>query len=69
MFLNMNTSGSGAITHEELKIGFARLGSKLSEEEIAQLFAAVRNLEGTIKSFLFGILELFTYFHRLFLLR
>ncbi|KAK9270981.1 hypothetical protein L1049_026569 [Liquidambar formosana] len=40
MFRNMDTDGSGTITHEELKIGLSRLGSKLSENEIKQLMDA-----------------------------
>jgi calcium-dependent protein kinase len=41
MFKNMDTDNSGTITFEELKSGFARLGSKLSESEIRQLMDAV----------------------------
>ncbi|XVE94502.1 hypothetical protein REPUB_Repub02eG0014100 [Reevesia pubescens] len=42
MFNNINTGGSGAITLEELRVGLARLGSKLTETEIKQLMDAVR---------------------------
>jgi len=41
MFKNMDIDNSGAITFEELKSGFARLGSKLSEPEIKQLMDAI----------------------------
>lgn len=41
MFANMDTDNSGTITYEELKIGLARLGSKLSEAEVQQLMEAV----------------------------
>ncbi|KAL8468960.1 hypothetical protein ACS0TY_031965 [Phlomoides rotata] len=40
MFMNMDTDNSGSITYEELKIGLARLGSKLSETEVQQLMEA-----------------------------
>ncbi|CAK9139652.1 unnamed protein product [Ilex paraguariensis] len=41
MFMNMDTDKSGTITYEELKTGFARLGSKLTEAEVKQLMEAV----------------------------
>lgn len=41
MFANMDTDKSGTITYEELKMGLARLGSKLSETEVKQLMDAV----------------------------
>ena len=34
MLKNMDTDNSGTITFEELKSGFAKLGSKLSEVEV-----------------------------------
>ncbi|PKI55846.1 hypothetical protein CRG98_023727 [Punica granatum] len=40
MFANMDTDKSGTITYEELKIGLARLGSKLTEAEVRQLMDA-----------------------------
>ncbi|KAF2297992.1 hypothetical protein GH714_006872 [Hevea brasiliensis] len=49
MFHNMDTDGSGTITYEELKVGLARLGSKLTEAEIKQLMdAADVDNSGTI---------------------
>jgi len=45
MFKNMDTDNSGTITFEELKRGFARLGSKLSELEVKQLMDAT-DLDG-----------------------
>ena len=43
MFTNIDTDNSGTITYEELKSGLARLGSKLSENEVKQLMEAVSN--------------------------
>lgn len=43
MFTNIDTDGSGTITFDELKTGFSRLGSRLSEHEIKQLMDAVRS--------------------------
>ena len=43
MFTNMDTDKSGTITYEELKTGFAQLGSKLSEAEVKNLMEAVSN--------------------------
>ncbi|KAG5246739.1 calcium-dependent protein [Salix suchowensis] len=40
MFTNMDTDKSGTITYEELKTGFAQLGSKLSEAEVKNLMEA-----------------------------
>ncbi|CAN1222483.1 Calcium-dependent protein kinase 21, partial [Linum grandiflorum] len=40
VFMNLDTDQSGTITFEELKIGLARLGSKLSETEVKQLMEA-----------------------------
>ncbi|XP_073158112.1 calcium-dependent protein kinase-like [Henckelia pumila] len=40
MFTNMDTNKSGIITYDELKIGLARLGSKLSESEVKRLMAS-----------------------------
>ncbi|XVF26034.1 hypothetical protein REPUB_Repub13aG0265300 [Reevesia pubescens] len=40
MFTNIDTDKSGTITYEELKIGLACLGSKLSEAEVKQLMEA-----------------------------
>ncbi|GMI82464.1 calcium-dependent protein kinase 29 [Hibiscus trionum] len=40
MFNNIDTDGSGTITLEELGVGLARLGSKLTEPEIKQLMDA-----------------------------
>ncbi|GMH04641.1 hypothetical protein Nepgr_006481 [Nepenthes gracilis] len=40
MFNNIDTDRSGTITLEELKTGLARLGSKLSEDEIQELMDA-----------------------------
>ncbi|KAK9906996.1 hypothetical protein M0R45_002550 [Rubus argutus] len=40
MFTNMDTDKSGTITYEELKTGFARIGSRLSEAEVRQLMDA-----------------------------
>ncbi|KAI3988291.1 hypothetical protein MKX01_012080 [Papaver californicum] len=40
MFTNMDTDKSGTITYEELKLGLARLGSKLTETEVKQLMDA-----------------------------
>lgn len=40
MFKSMDTDNSGTITFEELKIGLARQGSKLSETEVRQLMEA-----------------------------
>lgn len=40
MFANMDTDNSGTITYEELKAGLARLGSKLTEDEVRQLMEA-----------------------------
>ena len=37
----MDTDNSGTITFEELKSGFAKLGSKLSEVEVPQLIDVV----------------------------
>ncbi|KAF2297998.1 hypothetical protein GH714_006900 [Hevea brasiliensis] len=49
MFDNMDIDGSGTITSEELKVGLARLGSKLTEAEIKQLVdAAEADNSGTI---------------------
>lgn len=45
MFKNMDTDDSGTITFEELKSGFARLGTKLSETEVRQLMNAT-DLDG-----------------------
>uniref|UniRef100_A0ACD5USF4 Uncharacterized protein n=1 Tax=Avena sativa TaxID=4498 RepID=A0ACD5USF4_AVESA len=41
MFNNMDTDKSGTITVEELKIGLAKLGSKISEAEVQKLMEAV----------------------------
>ena len=41
MLKNMDTDNSGTITFEELKSGFAKLGSKLSEVEVRQLIDVV----------------------------
>ncbi|ESQ38128.1 hypothetical protein EUTSA_v10028618mg [Eutrema salsugineum] len=40
MFTDMDTDESGTISHEELKTGLQRLGSKLSETEVNQLMEA-----------------------------
>ncbi|XP_035539723.1 calcium-dependent protein kinase 19-like [Juglans regia] len=40
MFTNIDTNKSGTIPYEELKVGLARLGSKLSEAEVQQLMEA-----------------------------
>ncbi|CAN1811110.1 Calcium-dependent protein kinase 21 [Linum perenne] len=40
VFMNLDTDQSGTITFEELKIGLARLGSKLTENEVKQLMEA-----------------------------
>ncbi|CAI9087189.1 OLC1v1021203C2 [Oldenlandia corymbosa var. corymbosa] len=40
MFTNIDTDKSGTITYEELKSGLARLGSKLTENEVKQLMEA-----------------------------
>ncbi|KAK6256916.1 hypothetical protein QUC31_000375 [Theobroma cacao] len=40
MFNNFDTDGSGTITLEELRVGLARLGSKLTEAETQQLMDA-----------------------------
>ncbi|CAN1165757.1 Calcium-dependent protein kinase 21 [Linum perenne] len=40
VFMNLDTDQSGTITFEELKIGLARLGSKLTETEVKQLMEA-----------------------------
>ncbi|KFK30982.1 hypothetical protein AALP_AA6G053400 [Arabis alpina] len=40
MFEEMDTDNSGSITYEELKTGLAKLGSKLSEDEVKQLMEA-----------------------------
>ncbi|CAH9080830.1 unnamed protein product [Cuscuta epithymum] len=49
MFKNIDTDGSGNITLDELKTGLAKLGSKLSEDEIKQLMdAADIDKSGTI---------------------
>lgn len=40
MFTNIDTDKSGTITYEELKTGLARLGSKLSEDEVRELMKA-----------------------------
>ncbi|KAJ3670453.1 hypothetical protein LUZ60_010777 [Juncus effusus] len=40
MFNNIDTDGSGSITYEELKAGLAKLGSKLTENEVQQLMEA-----------------------------
>lgn len=40
-FKNMDTDNNGIITYDELKIGLARLGSKLTETEIQRLMEAV----------------------------
>ena len=45
MFNNIDTDGSGTVTLEELRVGLARLGSKLTEAEIKQLMDAVRVIE------------------------
>lgn len=41
MFANIDTDNSGTITCEELKEGFAKLGSELNEPEVKQLMDAV----------------------------
>lgn len=41
MFKNLDTDNSGTITYDELKEGLARLGSKLTEDEVKQLMEAV----------------------------
>ena len=41
MLKNMDTDNSGTITFEELKSGFAKLGSKLFEVEVRQLIDCV----------------------------
>ncbi|KAF9612957.1 hypothetical protein IFM89_004660 [Coptis chinensis] len=41
MFKSMDTYNSGTITYEELKAGFPKLGTKLSEFEVRQLMEAV----------------------------
>lgn len=41
MFKGMDTDGSGTITLEELKLGLAKQGTKLSEYEVKQLMEAV----------------------------
>ncbi|XP_076935190.1 calcium-dependent protein kinase 29-like [Bidens hawaiensis] len=49
MFNNMDTDGSGSITHEELKAGLSKLGSRLVDSEIRQLLeAADVDKNGTI---------------------
>ncbi|CAA0828612.1 Calcium-dependent protein kinase 33 [Striga hermonthica] len=40
MFTNMDTDKNGTITYEELKVGLANLGSKLTEAEARQLMDA-----------------------------
>ncbi|CAL9230457.1 unnamed protein product [Arabidopsis halleri] len=45
LFANMDTDKSGTITYEELKIGLAKLGSKLTEAEVKQLMEAVTYIE------------------------
>ncbi|CAA7054317.1 unnamed protein product [Microthlaspi erraticum] len=40
MFTNIDTDKNGTITHEELKTGLTKLGSKLSETEVKQLIEA-----------------------------
>uniref|UniRef100_A0A0C9QXS9 non-specific serine/threonine protein kinase n=1 Tax=Wollemia nobilis TaxID=56998 RepID=A0A0C9QXS9_9CONI len=40
MFKSMDTDNSGTVTFEELKTGFARLGSRISELELRQLMDA-----------------------------
>lgn len=44
MFKGMDSDNSGTITIEELKQGLAKQGTKLSEQEVAQLMEAVSNL-------------------------
>ena len=41
MLKNMDTDNSSTITFEELKSGFPKLGSKLSEVEVRQLIDVV----------------------------
>ncbi|XP_057957325.1 calcium-dependent protein kinase 2-like [Malania oleifera] len=54
MFTNMDTDKSGTITYEELRTGLARLGSKLTEDEVQQLMeAADVDGNGTIDYFEF----------------
>ncbi|XP_044472739.1 calcium-dependent protein kinase 2-like isoform X2 [Mangifera indica] len=49
MFKNLDTDNSGTITYDELKEGLARLGSKLTEDEVKQLMeAADVDGDGTI---------------------
>jgi hypothetical protein len=45
IFKSMDIDNSGTITFDELKIGLARLGSKVSESEVRQLMDAVRTYE------------------------
>lgn len=40
-FMNMDTDNNGAITYDELKVGLAQLGSKLTETEVRQVMEAV----------------------------
>lgn len=42
MFESMDTDNSGTITLEELKVGLARQGSRISDNEVKQLMEAVR---------------------------
>ncbi|KAF7833585.1 calcium-dependent protein kinase 17-like [Senna tora] len=49
MFRGMDTDNSGTITIEELKLGLAKQGTKLSEQEVQQLLeAADADGNGTI---------------------
>jgi calcium-dependent protein kinase len=41
MFRSLDTDNSGTITLEELRSGLPKLGTKISESEIAQLMEAV----------------------------
>ncbi|KAJ3670451.1 hypothetical protein LUZ60_010775 [Juncus effusus] len=45
LFFNMDEDRSGTITYDELKAGLAKLGSKLSEDEVKQLMEAA-DLDG-----------------------
>ncbi|KAJ4725095.1 putative Calcium-dependent protein kinase [Melia azedarach] len=44
-FMNMDTDNNGAITYDELKVGLAQLGSKLTETEVRQVMEAA-DLDG-----------------------
>lgn len=41
MFKNMDSDNSGTITLEELKLGLAKQGTKISEYEVKQIMEAV----------------------------